>query len=36
MLVSDLIFSVLSSVITFVLTGLLQIPISLLSQVFGV
>lgn len=36
MLAADLLYSVLSSVLTFVFTGLLQIPIALLQQLFGV
>lgn len=36
MLFTDLVYSVVSSVIIFLATGLLQIPLSLLSQAFGV
>ncbi len=36
MLVADIFFSLFTSVMTFVLTGLLQIPITLISRAFGV
>lgn len=36
MFIADLLYSVLESMLTFIVTGLLQIPLGLLAQAFGV